>query len=488
MKIAYLECHSGISGDMTLAALLDAGASLENIRHGIASLGLGEVRIACEPTTRKGFRGMHLSIEHTKEQVHRGLGDIASLIRRSAIDGPARKLALRIFERIAKAEAKVHGTTLDRVHFHEIGAIDSIVDIVGVSMAWCELGVERCFASPVPVGSGEVKIAHGLVPVPAPATSELLTDIPVVSCGLPVELTTPTGAAILCELVSEFGPLPSMQVSRIGYGAGTRELSDRPNLLRILVGHQVKAIRVEDESDQVIVLETNLDDISGEQIGFALEVAWRLGALDAFTIPIQMKKNRPGTLLTVICRPEDKRSMEQAISDHTGTLGIRSRIQSRYTVPRAEIEVETPWGVVRGKVSRRANGEIDFSPEYEDCSQIAKDNALRLVDVWSEVLECYAESETRQERTVQARTSSTRKRMASTTTSSSDGFQKHVNEHFQQAAFEDIDQFMEVTQWGNRSELPERESIPSTDPESPRDEPPDPAYRMYRWDSSPWME
>jgi pyridinium-3,5-bisthiocarboxylic acid mononucleotide nickel chelatase len=437
MRIAYFDCHSGISGDMTLGALLDAGASLDRIRDGIQSLGLVSVQIEAHPTTRKGFRGLLLSIQHPEQHAHRNLNEILSLVRRSAIASQAKAIAMRIFERLAKAEAKVHGTTIDRVHFHEVGAIDSIVDIVGVAIAWDELAIDRACSSPIPVGSGTIKIAHGLVSVPAPATTELLADVPLVACGLPFEMTTPTGAAILAELVTEFGPIPTMQVGRIGYGAGQRDTPDRPNLLRILIGESVDTPvhkHESDESDQIVVLETNLDDVSGEQIGFAIEMAWSHGALDVFTIPIQMKKNRPGTLLTILCRKEEKRIMEQLLVEHTGTLGVRSRRQSRYIVPRAEIEVDSPWGVVRGKVSRLPNDQIDFSPEYDDCSQIARDNGLRLADVISEVTECYFASESQ----TRPKTRQPTNDLEPTESVS----EPDINSQLLQAAFEDIDQFL----------------------------------------------
>lgn len=392
MKIAYFDCQSGISGDMTLAALIDAGASFDLVRAGIESLGV-HVSLATEPTLRKGFRGLRLLIDHKPEHSHRSLLDILNMIRRGRLSHRARGIAMRLFERLATVEAKVHGVSLDQVHFHEVGAIDSIVDMVGVAIAWDELQIERAYASAVPVGSGFVKTSHGMLSVPAPATSELLSGVPIMACQLPYEMTTPTGAVILAELVSSYGPLPSIQVGRIGYGAGQRDVPDRPNLLRIMIGHAVEEPKpAEDLSDQVVVLETNLDDVSGEQIGFAIETLLEMGALDVFTVPIQMKKNRPGVLLTVICRREQRQELERAMFEHTGTLGVRSRRQSRTVLPRASIEVDTPWGLVTGKVSQLPSGVVDFSPEYEDCRTIARENGLRLVDVINEVVECYSAS------------------------------------------------------------------------------------------------
>ena len=387
MRIAYLDCFSGISGDMCLAALIDAGAPCNEIQSVIDSFQLG-VRIEVRPVKKHAFRGLGLKIDHSEQHVHRNLRDIHALIQRARMASTARELALRIFERIARAEALVHGTTIDQVHFHEVGAIDSIVDIVGVAVAWDALGIERGIASPIPTGTGSIRIAHGVVQVPAPATAELLRGVPLAPCALPMEMTTPTGAALVRELVSDFGPMPGMQVGRIGYGAGTRDLDDRPNLLRVLIGESMRTpSRARDDS--VVVLETNLDDVTGEQIGFACEQLWRAGALEVFTTPIAMKKGRPGTLLTVLTKPDAQSKMIELMLLHTGSLGVRYRRQSRTVLPRARVDVNSPWGSVPGKVSQLPNGDVDFSPEYDACREIALREGLRLADVVEEVRECY---------------------------------------------------------------------------------------------------
>ncbi len=387
MQIAYFDCFSGISGDMTLGALIDAGAELQLVQMAIDSMDLGAVRISIANTAKRGFHGKLLSIEHPPEHSHRFLRDIHALLRRAKITTVAKDLAMRVFERIARAEAKVHGTTIDRVQFHEVGAIDSIVDIVGVAVAWDSLGIQKAYASPIPTGVGQVRIAHGIVSIPAPATAELLVGVPIAPSQIPIEMTTPTGAAIITELASEFGPMPPMQVGRIGYGAGRKEMPDRPNLLRILIG---QALKTKPQSDDfILVMETNLDDITGEQIGFAIEQLWAAGALDVYTVSIQMKKNRPGTLLTVIAKPNNRQAMESILFEHTGTLGIRYRKQPRTLLCRSVVDVLTPWGTVPGKVSKLPSGIVEFSPEYDDCSRIARDSGLRLNEVTRTVEECF---------------------------------------------------------------------------------------------------
>jgi len=304
MRVAYLDCSSGISGDMTLAALVDCGANLNEIQAAIDSMGLA-ARLSIAPVRKQGFRAQKLQISAPEDPTHRDLEQILESISRARISPSARRIANRVFERLAKAEARVHGISIDQVHFHEVGAIDSIVDIVGCAVAWDLLGIHRATASAVPTGTGFVRIAHGRVAVPAPATAELLRGIPIAPCDVQAEMTTPTGAAILAELVSGFGSLPAIQIETIGLGAGTRDLEDRPNVLRIFLGSESthrSASHV--DFDTVVRFETNLDDVTGEQIGFAIEQLWAAGALDVYTTAIQMKKNRPGTLLSVLANPE----------------------------------------------------------------------------------------------------------------------------------------------------------------------------------------
>jgi pyridinium-3,5-bisthiocarboxylic acid mononucleotide nickel chelatase len=472
MQIAYFDCFSGISGDMTLSALIDAGADFQAIQAAIESLGIGDIRVTYSNTMRKGFRGKLLAIDHPPEHAHRSLRDVHAIIRRGRLTNSAKDLAMRFFERIARAEAKVHGTTIDRVEFHEVGAIDSIVDMVGVAVAWDSLGVARAYSSAIPTGTGQIRIAHGFVNVPAPATAELLVGVPIAPSQVTLELTTPTGAAIITELAVEFGPMPSMQVGRIGYGAGSKELPDRPNLLRILIGNSLQARNT--EGDSVLVLECNLDDVSGEHIGFAIERLWKAGALDVFSSPIQMKKNRPGTLLTVLAKPEDRKKMESILFQQTGTLGIRYRKQSRTVLPRAMVDVSSPWGVVAGKVSMLPTGEVDFSPEYDDCSRIAGKHGLRLSDVISEIRECYYISENARELN-RVQTSDEVIEAAPPDPTLDD-----VNAVFRQLASETEESAMTL---GTPGVLPMADR--STELDSKRLHPEN-SNEFYRWDSSPW--
>lgn len=378
MKIAYLDCLSGISGDMTLAALIDAGVELAGIQSGIASLGLPEVKLATSEVKRKGFRGLHLTVEHPPEHAHRHLHHITDMIDGSQLTGRQKDLAKRIFTKLGEAEAKVHGTTIRKVHFHEVGAIDSIADIVGAAIGWDLLGVDRIVCSPLPTGRGTITIAHGTCSIPAPATAELLAGIPLAESQVAAELTTPTGAAIAATLVDHFGPLPAMKIERIGYGAGTRELEQQPNLLRLFVGEAVEGLA----SDQVWVLETNLDDVSGEVIGFATTKLLEAGALDVYTTAIQMKKNRPGVTLTVLCQPPLVEKIERIMFRETGTLGVRRWPAARHKLERKPHQVETEFGTVEGKLGWIAGQEPAFSPEFESCSRIARERDLPLKDVY----------------------------------------------------------------------------------------------------------
>lgn len=378
MKIAYLDCQSGISGDMMLGALVDAGVDLAAIQAGIDSLGLPSCRLEAGEVRKKGFRATKVNVVYEPEHAHRHLHHITDMIDGSSLSGRQKDLAKRIFTRLGEAEAKVHGTTLQKVHFHEVGAVDSIADIVGSAIGLDLLGVGRIVCSLIPTGHGFVKISHGRVSIPAPATAELLKGIPLAPSTVEAELTTPTGAAIAATVAEQFGWLPAMKIETIGCGAGSRDLDEQPNILRMIVGLAAES----DASDQVWMLETNLDDATGELIGHATGLLLEAGALDVYTTPIQMKKNRPGVMLSVICGADAVGRLEEIIFRETTTLGVRRWPVNRHKLRRAAHRVNTQWGPVDGKLAYCADGVVSFSPEYESCRQTATDNHVPLKDVY----------------------------------------------------------------------------------------------------------
>lgn len=375
MKIAYLDCASGISGDMTLGALVDAGADLDAIQRGIDSLGLPSCRLVASEARKKGFRAIQVVVEHEREHAHRHLSDITKMIDASSLTTDQRDLAKAIFTRLGEAEAHAHGVSIEKVHFHEVGAVDSIADIVGSAIGFDLLGVDAVYCSPIPTGSGFIQIAHGRVSVPAPATAELLKGVPLAEFATekPVvgELTTPTGAAIVATLAKGFGPLPPMTIEQIGYGAGQKDF-DHPNLLRLIVGDAPQPSAGADAPPTTIVLlETNLDDSTGESIGDCVERLWEAGALDVTLTPVQMKKHRPGVVLSVQARPAEADSLAAILFRHTTALGLRRQVIERVVLPRKDVKVETAWGQVAGKVATLPDGAARFSVEYDDCKALA---------------------------------------------------------------------------------------------------------------------
>lgn len=387
MRIAYLDCASGISGDMTLGALVDAGADLSKIQAGIDSLGLPSCRLVTQSVKKKGFRATQITIEHEPEHKHRHLHHITAMIDGSVLSARQKELAKRIFQRLAEAEAKVHGSTIEKVHFHEVGAVDSIADIVGSAIGFDLLGVERVVCSPVPTGHGFVEIAHGRCSIPAPATGELLRGVLLATLEVEGELTTPTGAAIVAALADAFGPLPAMTVESIGYGAGQKEFP-QPNILRILVGNAASerapdalSADARPRIESIVVLETNLDNASGESIGHAVEALWAAGALDVSLTAIQMKKNRPGVLVSVQSRSDDADRLQTILFTELPTLGVRQSTVTRCVLARQTHEVQTPFGAVAGKLVFLPDGSKRFAPEYESCRQIAEAKGVPIRDV-----------------------------------------------------------------------------------------------------------
>lgn len=382
MRIAYLDCASGISGDMTLGALVDAGVPLEAIGAGVASLGLPNCQLEAETVKRKGFRATKVHVRHEPEHAHRHLHHITDMIDASSLTSRQRDFATRIFTRLAEAEAHVHGTTIRKVHFHEVGAVDSIADIVGSAIGWDLLGVDKIYCSPIPTGNGFIEIAHGRTSLPAPATAELLKGIPLAASKVDAELTTPTGAAIVSALATGFGKLPPMTIDRIGYGAGDRDFSTHPNILRLIVGTATnEALTNFAQEEDIVVLETNLDSVSGEVVGQTSEQLMAAGALDVFATAIQMKKNRPGTMITVLCRSTDRSSMESILFRETNTLGIRHTATHRTVLARERHHIETKFGLVDGNRVTDPEGHIRFSPEFETCRKLAMEHHVPVRDV-----------------------------------------------------------------------------------------------------------
>jgi uncharacterized protein (TIGR00299 family) protein len=389
VRVAHFDCFSGISGDMTLAALFDAGVPSEPVLAGIASLGL-PIQIEIEKVRKGGFAATQIHVEAPDQHEHRFLPDVEAILSRGTLTDKQRDLALRIFRRLAEAEAAVHGLPIEKVHFHEVGALDSIADIAGAAVALDLLGVEKFTSASVPTGSGSVKCEHGIMPVPTPATAQLLKGVPLRPSPIKSELTTPTGAAILTTVVQEWIETPAMVVERIGIGAGRKEFMEQPNILRLFVGEAHGAPSVGLQQDTVWVLETNLDDVPGEVIGYCFERLFAAGALDVFTTPIQMKKQRPGVMLSVLAPADAVLALESVLFQETGTLGVRRHQVQRHKLPREHCMVQTPWGPVRGKLSRDAAGAAHFSPEYEDCARIAREQKLPLIEVVDTAARAYA--------------------------------------------------------------------------------------------------
>ncbi len=389
MKLAYFDCLSGISGDMTLGALVDCGVELSALQAGIDSLGFPNIRLISEEVKRHGFRATKIKVEHEPEHAHRHLHHITEKIDASTVLLPPQKdLAKRIFTCIGEAEAKVHGTTIRKVHFHEVGAVDSIADIVGCAVGLSLLGVDRIVFSPVPTGTGHIQIEHGRVSIPAPATAEILKGVPLDASAVPFELTTPTGAAIVKTVADSFGPLPAMTIESIGFGAGDRDLKEQPNVLRLIVGHTADEMA----SDQIWVLETNLDDISGEFVGHTTAKLFEAGALDVYTTSIQMKKNRPGVLLSILAPADLVAKLEKIVFRETGTLGIRRWPACRHKLDRRPHSVETPFGPIEGKLAVLPDGSSSFSPEFEACRRLATDKNLPLKDIYEAALRSFLDT------------------------------------------------------------------------------------------------
>ncbi len=376
----YLDAFSGISGDMLVGALADAGASQDAIGGAIASLDAGAT-VSFEKVKRAGIAATKFHVHIEEQHAHRHLSHIVRMIERAELSPRARDRAIAVFRRLGDAEATVHNIPVEKVHFHEVGAADSIADIVGACVGFDALDVSTVVCSPLNVGSGTVEAEHGVLPVPAPATARLVANAPVYARGPAVELTTPTGAAIAVTLSQRFGVLPPMKVTATGYGAGGHDFAEQPNVLRVILGEPTAA----DEALAVCVIEANIDDLNPQVLAYATERLLASGALDVTVSPLMMKKGRPGNLLSVIAKPEDREALAQIVFSETSTMGVRIFAAERRVQARSWTEVETRYGKVRVKVS----AEGSYAPEYEDCRRLALESGVALKQILAEANYAY---------------------------------------------------------------------------------------------------
>jgi uncharacterized protein (TIGR00299 family) protein len=384
IRSAYFDCFSGISGDMVLGALVDAGADLRAIEAELRRLGLEGWKISASKVQRRAIFATHVKVETEEQHHHRGLSIILKRIDDAKLAPRAAERARKIFTRLAEAEAHVHQVPIEQVHFHEVGAVDSIIDIVGAAIGFEMLGIDEFACSPLDVGAGQVKTAHGLLPVPAPATAELLRGAPTYSSGLQRELVTPTGAAIATTLATRYAEMPAMTLRAIGYGAGSADNAEKPNVLRLLVGERASPDLGEPDEywdAPVTAIETNLDDMSPQIYGYFAEKALEAGALDVFSTPAQMKKNRPGLLVTILSEPANVSKLIDLLFRETTTIGVRAYEVRRKTLAREFVPVATPFGEVRMKISRLNGAVLNATPEYEDCQKIAAERGVPLKQV-----------------------------------------------------------------------------------------------------------
>ena len=382
MKIAYFDCFSGAAGDMILGALIDAGLALDDLEKQLAGLPVAGYSLTAEKVARSGISGTKFTVhqEHKHHQQHgRHLPEILDMIEESSLPDAAKTNAAKIFRRLAVAEGQVHGKPPEAVHFHEVGAIDSIIDIVGAAAALSLLGIERVYCSPFRVGTGTIRCAHGEIPVPAPATANLLQGFPVIQTPVETELTTPSGAAILSTLAESVGPMPSCRVTSVGYGAGSRDIEGRPNVLRVFIGHTAPDGL---ESDVVQIIEANVDDMSPEFFGGILARLLDAGALDATVAPVQMKKGRPGFLISAIVPPGLADAVQEIFFRETTTFGVRILEARRSKLAREIRQVETPLGTVRIKIGTLAGKIIRVKPEHDDCARLAAERGLPFAEVY----------------------------------------------------------------------------------------------------------
>jgi hypothetical protein len=390
-RVLYLDCFSGISGDMTLGAFLDAGLPLDELKRALGSLALDGVDVSASRVLRTGVSATQFVVSDGHEpsaHAHRHLPGIFKLVDKAALSAGARERAKGMFSRLAEAEAAIHQMPVEKVHLHEVGAIDSIIDIVGTAFAFEWAGADQVVCSPLNVGGGTVHAAHGIFPVPAPATLALLGDAPVYSGpgkSAQTELVTPTGALIATTFANSFGVIPPMSIERIGYGAGSRDNPDTPNVLRLLIGRAADR----QSAERVTVMECEIDDMNPQIFGVAMDRLYAAGALEVFYVPVQMKKNRPGTLLTVVAPPELRAKLADVVFSETTTIGLRYQDVERECLQREIVQVETPLGVVRFKVASRSGRVLNVAPEFEDCAKLAAQHGLPVKEVQAEAARAY---------------------------------------------------------------------------------------------------
>jgi hypothetical protein len=397
-RILYLDCAGGAAGDMVLGALLDAGLPLEELRAALGNLILPGWRVDARPVTRAGIRAVKFGMvepdrasqpmsDQGHNHRHRTVAEVFSLVDASALSAPARARVRQLFGRLAEVEAGIHRLPVHEVHLHEVGALDSIVDIAGAVFALEWFAPTTVVSSPLNVGGGFVTTAHGRLPVPAPATAVLLTGVPVYSSGVEAELVTPTGALLVSAFAEAYGPLPAMTIDRVGYGAGDRDFPGTPNVLRVFVGTTAGAAR----SDRVLAMECEIDDMSPQVFGHVMDRLYAAGALEVFYTAVQMKKNRPGVLLTVLARPDQRDTLAAIVFRETTSIGLRYEEVDRLCLDREVITVDTPLGSVRVKVARLAGDAVNAAPEYEDCARLAKERGVPVKEVQAMAAKAYRE-------------------------------------------------------------------------------------------------
>lgn len=392
-RIAYLDCHAGISGDMTLGALIDVGWPEDRLREVIARLKLGDVQLQVKRVSKRGISATQVNILSAPHQPHRGPNDLSAIVMQAALPGHVQEKAISAIRLLAEAESQVHGVPVDRIHFHEVGAVDTIVDIVGAIVGFDDLNVNEVHCSALPWSRGTVKTEHGILPVPPPAVALLLREVPVVGADIDGETVTPTGATLARTLTKQFGAMPPVRVDRVGYGAGQRDWPDRPNVLRLTIGE-----RTDDaaglEVDQLIVLSCNIDDMNPQWYDQLMKHASEAGALDVWLAPVQMKKNRPGAVVEALCRPENMSSVREVLLRQTTTLGVRETPVTRYSLPRELRAVTTEYGQVTVKVARLPDGSLKSAPEHDDCVARAEEHGVAVSQVWLAAVRAFSANQT----------------------------------------------------------------------------------------------